>query len=1508
MRRERLWAVPKMRPFIVVVFAVLGWAKRLEPLLPRLSSPAVPVATLRATRLSVALLVAALMFALALPTAAGDGNPTEGPLQAQFVLDGAARQRLHPALRYLLAEQLAQEGARCPSAGPCAAPASATDAYVRIIVEWQRDPALPLAVTAATAGSDLPAQRRAVVVALQADAERQAAALRSFLDAAAAAGQARSVRHFWASPVSALEAQPSLIAALVARDDIVQVRPDEEFTLDEVLFRPTEAAVGPQTLPWNLALLDVGLAQDALGLDGTGVTVAILDTGVDWQHPALLNQYRGYRGRLPAVHRGNWHVSTDEGYLYPGDGYGHGTHIMGIIVGDDGQGNRIGVAPRARWIAVKVFSNSGRTYESWIHDAFQWVLAPEGDPALAPDVVNCSWGSTDGSDARFRPDVLALRAAGILPVFAAGNQGPVARSISSPASYPEAFAVGAVDREARVAGFSSRGPGAWGDIKPEVVAPGANIRSTFPGGGYVEANGTSMAAPHVTGLVALLLQARPNTNPADLAAILRTTARPVGEPIPNNTTGWGLVNAYAAGLRLVANGELAGRVARSNGLGIAFPTVTATARDSGRSVAVTGDSEGAFLLALQPGLYTVTASAFGFEPATQPSVEVAAGLRVSVTLTLVAQPAGVLFGRVTDLATNAPLSATVSLVNAPVLARTDPNTGLYSLPLPAGVYTAAVTAEGHRIGRFVAEITPGQARQVDVPLRPGPRVLLVDSGRWYYESQVGFFEDALAVLDYPYTLWPVRDPFGIVGGAADAPSPDLLARYDLVVWSAPQDAPGLIGADAALNDYLKAGGRLVLSGQDVAFWDGGGSPLDPPAVYLTSQMGLWFKEEADRPEVIGVADSPLAGVRLQANTPDSAGQQHLLDSVTVRQPLVAQPVLRWPDGPVAGVVAGRCRPFRAAWLGFGLEGVGPREARIEALDRLLTHFAAPPADYGLMVNVSDELLIGRPGATVSRTIALQSTGAADDLVDLRLEGGPWPITVVLPDGTRAQKEATLMLKSCRAVTLTAEIAIPSGLPRDARADYRLQLTSRGDQAIGVTVPLAAKTPAAIVLVDDERFYNHEDRFMAALGDLGLSFDLYSTRGGDASPSSDVLYSYPLAIWTTGYDWFRPLSAGDLGLLAGYLDRGGRLLLSSQDLLDYEQNAKFAADRLGVDAFIPSVEAADVVGQVGNPLGEELGPWRLRYPFRNWSDGILPRPTAFSLLHDQRQHIVAVAQPAGRWRTAFFAFSLEALAQDALTTLLGRTLLWLSPLGETRLEAPPFTARGAQVPITLTVGLADDTPRSGLAAILPLPPGLDLVPDSVRGPWQADADGRTLRWTGDLVPDRPAVLSAELVVAGDLPQGASLPLAATLDAGDGLSLQARSPIRVDVPWLTLRSSGPLEEVAPGSVVPLALHMANIGQVAATAYLTDTLPKGLDLLPETVQASRGAVTAGATGLIWQDILPAGAQATVRFSVRVTTVNPPGRLSDWAELTDQTGRRVVSWAIIRVRQRSYLPLVYR
>jgi bacillopeptidase F len=147
-------------------------------------------------------------------------------------------------------------------------------------------------------------------------------------------------------------------------------------------------------------------------------------------------------------------------------------------------------------------------------------------------------GSPVGSDvASVR--LTTLRLAGILPVFSAGNNGPYPGTVGSPGSYPEALAVGAVDELKEPASFSSRGPSPWEEVKPEISAPGVQIRSTFPGGGYALSNGTSMAAPHVAGVVAILMQADPDLTPDEIESILLSSAEPLADDSPNNAPGGG---------------------------------------------------------------------------------------------------------------------------------------------------------------------------------------------------------------------------------------------------------------------------------------------------------------------------------------------------------------------------------------------------------------------------------------------------------------------------------------------------------------------------------------------------------------------------------------------------------------------------------------------------------------------------------------------------------------------------------------------------------------------------------------------------------------------------------------------------------------------------------------------------------------------------------------------------------------------------------------------------------
>ncbi|RKN39075.1 S8 family serine peptidase [Micromonospora endolithica] len=309
------------------------------------------------------------------------------------------------------------------------------------------------------------------------------------------------------------------------------------------------APTGPE---WNIRMIGADRVWSELRVTGAGVTVGSSDSGVDGGHPALAGGFRGGDD--------SWYDPWD-GTGSPTDQGGHGTHTIGSAVGRDG----IGVAPGAGWVGcVNLDRNLGNP--AYYLDCLQFMLAPfppggdpftDGRPARAPEILTNSWGcpAIEGCDPGvLRPAVDALDAAGILVVAAAGNTGPYCASIDDPpAPYASALTVGAVDDRRRVTDFSSRGPAPGGAAKPDLVAPGAEVVSAMPGGGYAALSGTSMATPQVAGVVALMWSANPALV-GDLdrtRAILADTATPTETPTDicgdrRNLTGAGLVDAYAA--------------------------------------------------------------------------------------------------------------------------------------------------------------------------------------------------------------------------------------------------------------------------------------------------------------------------------------------------------------------------------------------------------------------------------------------------------------------------------------------------------------------------------------------------------------------------------------------------------------------------------------------------------------------------------------------------------------------------------------------------------------------------------------------------------------------------------------------------------------------------------------------------------------------------------------------------------------------------------------------------
>jgi membrane protease YdiL (CAAX protease family) len=350
-----------------------------------------------------------------------------------------------------------------------------------------------------------------------------------------------------------------------------------------------------QGVAWNISQTQADKVWE-MGFTGQGIIIGGQDTGYDWQHPALRHAYRGLNDSGEVSHNYNWHDAWSNEPA-PFDDDGHGTHTMGTILGADGQGNQIGMAPDARWIGCRNMRRGFGNPAAYT-ECMEFFLAPyplggnpftDGDVSLAPHVINNSWGCPDFEgcdDDVLEPATAALRAAGMMMVVSAGNDGPGCQTaIEPPARYDAVFSVGATNRTGQITIFSSRGPVPDTPplLKPDIAAPGAGIRSSVPGGEYGLADGTSMSGPHVTGLVALLWSARPNliAQIDETKEIIRQSARPVevsaicdvqGKPldelslmeqietlenpnvcacgdvvgVPNNVYGWGEIDALRA--------------------------------------------------------------------------------------------------------------------------------------------------------------------------------------------------------------------------------------------------------------------------------------------------------------------------------------------------------------------------------------------------------------------------------------------------------------------------------------------------------------------------------------------------------------------------------------------------------------------------------------------------------------------------------------------------------------------------------------------------------------------------------------------------------------------------------------------------------------------------------------------------------------------------------------------------------------------------------------------------
>ncbi len=345
-------------------------------------------------------------------------------------------------------------------------------------------------------------------------------------------------------PILAVRALPSQVPALRALPGVVMLEHDDAIYR---LLKDSVPLIGAPTV-WK-----------DYGVTGKGETIAILDDGAFEQHPDLQGKVEAdFDAGSPSTPLGGSPVTV----VAPAGTEGHGTHVAGIAVGDGAQSQGLykGVAPDAKFANVKVFSAANATTSELVLRGLDWVLSNAKAHNIRIASMSLGGSPSDGNDAICRAVDHAVDE-GLVVIAAAGNAGPDASTITAPGAAAKAITVGAVDKQKRIASYSSRGPTiATKLLKPDVVAPGSDITSAVPpsttsvsglfgdrsAGFYGTLSGTSMATPHVAGVAALMLEANPALTPADVKKIILVTAQDLGPKGRDNDTGFGFVNAIAS--------------------------------------------------------------------------------------------------------------------------------------------------------------------------------------------------------------------------------------------------------------------------------------------------------------------------------------------------------------------------------------------------------------------------------------------------------------------------------------------------------------------------------------------------------------------------------------------------------------------------------------------------------------------------------------------------------------------------------------------------------------------------------------------------------------------------------------------------------------------------------------------------------------------------------------------------------------------------------------------------
>jgi hypothetical protein len=751
---------------------------------------------------------------------------------------------------------------------------------------------------------------RAVIHALQETARTSQEPLVKRLTARGAVIEAR----LWATNAIVLRAEPAQLAELERDPAVAFVETDKMIPLPKVE-EGDIPAMEEGEIVWSVQKINAPAVWADQSLTGEGVVVGLIDTGIDATHPDLAGKVVAFKDFIGS--------STT-----PVDGQGHGTHCAGTIGGAGKGGKRTGVAPAAKFVVARVFGAQGASTATLLK-AMEWVMDPDGNPSTndAPRVVSNSWGSNSTTDKSFWKIVESWRAAGMVPSFAAGNAGPRPKTVGIPGGYPHAFAAGATDSSDGIASFSSRGPCTWDGAtitKPDISAPGHSVISCRDGGGYRSLSGTSMACPHVSGLIALMLQAKPDLKVSEIETIIKDSTVDLGNAGHDNDFGRGRIDAQKACASLSAGG-VAGAVKDTEGK----PVGASIKVDDSPTLHQSDAASGKYSIRLGNGNHALEFSAFGYRTIVK-NITVANNEVTNLDVTLEPVPAGTLTGKCLSKTDGKPVQAIVTLVGSNVAPVTAGPDGSFSIRAPQGKYHLVAKSRRYGIARLQIDLNGNISTKIEMsPVAP---LLLVNA------SGTPAFSDYYArLLSGAVSGYDTHE----ISMHGQIDSIDGVYPYEMVVWfsgNASNSIPE--AAQKALSEYMAGGGRILISGQDVS------SGLSNSNFFTrTLHAKLVTASVNPKTAVQGIGGDPIGhGIMpfsLQGGT--GANNQKTPDAVAAAD-AKASPILRWQTtitSRFAGlrVVDGEAR---AVYFGFGLEGVASDEIRNHLMQKSLA-FLRPTA-------------------------------------------------------------------------------------------------------------------------------------------------------------------------------------------------------------------------------------------------------------------------------------------------------------------------------------------------------------------------------------------------------------------------------------------------------------------------------------------------------------------------------------------------------------------------------------